>query len=80
MPENHSEAGCLQGHDDRSFDDEFSKGDTGLIVHGIMSDWVEEEMMEDDIDFITDVLETKVYKLLKNVGIKKKVKMFFYGI
>ena len=78
MPENHSDGGCLGDHDDRSFDDDFSKGDTALIVHGISSDWVEEEMMEDDIDFITDVLETKVYKLLKNIGIKKKVKFLFH--
>lgn len=73
LPENHQEGGCLQDHDDRSFDDDFSKGDTALIIHGITSDWVEEEMMEDDIDFITDVLQTKVYKLFKNIGIKKKV-------
>ena len=29
--------------------------------------------MEDDVDFIRDVLETKVYKLFQNVGIQKKV-------
>ena len=33
-----------------------------------------EKMMEDDVDFIRDVLETKVYKVFNSVGIKKKVK------
>ena len=39
------------------------------------TDWVEEEMMEDDIDFIRDVLEQKVIKVLQKAGIKKKVNM-----
>ena len=65
------------GHDENENfpeDDSFSEGDRALLVHGVESDWVEEEMMEDDLDFIRDVLETKVYKILKSVGIQKKVK------
>ena len=65
------------GHDQNEnypVDDEFHHGDRALLVHGVESDWVEEEMMEDDVDFIRDVLETKVYKVFNSVGIKKKVK------
>ena len=65
------------GHDENENfpeDDAFNEGDRALLVHGVESDWVEEEMMEDDVDFIRDVLETKVYKILKTVGIQKKVK------
>ena len=56
-----------------SEEDDFEKGDKALLVHGVESDWVEEEMMEDDIDFIKDVLEQKILKIFKNGGIKKKV-------
>lgn len=42
-------------------------------MHGVESDWVEEEMMEDDVDFIRDVLEQKVIKALNKAGIIKKV-------
>ena len=53
--------------------DEFKKGDRALIFHGVESDWVEEEMMDDDVEFIRDVIETKVHKILKSVGIQKRV-------
>ena len=46
-----------------------------MLLHGVETDWVEEEMMEDDIDFIRDVLEQKVIKVLQKAGIKKKVNM-----
>jgi len=42
-------------------------------MHGVESDWVEEEMMEDDVDFIRDVLEQKVIKALNKAGIIKKI-------
>ena len=84
VPDSH----CDENHNVINEDDEFSKGDRALLIHGVESDWVgiliktiiiyndnkvEEEMMEDDVDFIRDVLETKVYKLFQNVGIQKKV-------
>ena len=68
--------GCGEHHDENDNvpqDDDWAKGDKALLFHGVESDWVEEEMMEDDVEFIRDVLETKVYKLLKSVGIQKKV-------
>ena len=57
-------------------EDDFEGGDRALLVHGIESDWVEEEMMEDDVDFIKDVLEQKVIKVLQKAGIKKKVLIY----
>ena len=45
-------------------------------MHGVESDWVEEEMMEDDLDFIRDVLEQKVIKALHKAGITKKVAVY----
>ena len=42
-------------------------------MHGLESDWVEEEMMNDDVDFIRDVMEQKVIKAFAKAGIKKKV-------
>ena len=44
-----------------------------MLLHGVETDWVEEEMMEDDVDFIRDVLEQKVIKVLQKAGINKKV-------
>ena len=44
-----------------------------MLVHGLESDWVEEEMMNDDVDFIKDVLEQKVHKAFSKAGLNKKV-------
>lgn len=75
-------ANCAHSVDDEvgddnchsTFDqDDFESGDKALLVHGVESDWVEEEMMEDDLDFIKDVLEQKILKILQKGGIKKKV-------
>ena len=51
--------------------------DITLLVHGLESDWVEEEMMSEDVEFIRDVLEQKVQKAFAKAGIKKKVWHFF---
>ena len=40
-------------------DDEFKKGDRALLVHGVESDWLEEEMMEDDEEFIRNEIDHK---------------------
>ena len=47
-----------------------------LLMHGIESDWVEEEMMSEDKEFIKDVIEQKVFKAFKKAGIKKKVHQY----
>jgi len=52
---------------------DFYNGDRALLLHGVETDWVEEEMMEDDVDFIRDVLEQKVIKVLQKAGINKKI-------
>ena len=46
-----------------------------LLVHGLESDWVEEEMLTEDVEFIRDVLGQKVEKAFVKAGIKKKVGM-----
>ena len=46
------------------------------MIHGLESDWVEEEMMAEDVEFIRDVLEQKVQKVFTKAGIKKKVLEF----
>ena len=43
-------------------DDEFKKGDRALLVHGVESDWLEEEMMEDDEEFIRNEIDHKFIK------------------
>ena len=43
-------------------DDEFKKGDRALLVHGVESDWLEEEMMEDDEEFIRNEIDPKFTK------------------
>ena len=62
------------GHDFTEENDHKQDEERSLLLHGIPSDWVEEEMMDDDVDFIRDVLEQKVIKCLENVGIKKRVR------
>ena len=46
-----------------------------LLVHGLESDWVEEEMLTEDVEFIRDVLVQKVEKAFVKAGIRKKVGM-----
>ena len=75
---NASDEVCSNNDDDD--EDDFDSGDIALLVHGVESDWVEEEMMEDDIDFIKDVLEQKVIKVLQKAGLKKKVKMLLQKV
>ena len=43
-----------------------------LMMHGVESDWIEEEMADDD-DFRKDVLEQKVKKALEEIGFSKKI-------
>ena len=63
------------GHDFAEENEDENQGEKrSLLMHGVPSDWVEEEMMEDDVDFIRDVLEQKIIKVLENVGIKKRVR------
>ena len=38
----------------------FARKKKTLLVHGIESDWIEDEMGDDDDDFINIVLEQKV--------------------
>ena len=72
VPEAHLNSLC--GHDFTEENDHKQDEERSLLLHGIPSDWVEEEMMDDDVDFIRDVLEQKVIKCLENVGIKKRVR------
>ena len=44
-----------------------------LLIHGLESDWVEEEMLTEDVEFIRDVLGQKVEKAFVKAGIRKKV-------
>ena len=71
VPEAHLNSQC--GHDFPEEHDHSEGEEKSLLLHGVPSDWVEEEMMEDDVDFIRDVLEQKIFKCLENVGIKKRV-------
>ena len=43
------------------------------MVHGIESDWIEDEMGDDDEDFINIVLEQKVKAALAKAGWAKKL-------
>jgi len=43
-----------------------------LMIHGVETDWIEEEMADDD-DFRKDVLEQKVKKALEEIGFSKKI-------
>ena len=78
VPANHKKNCNLDENENIPENDDFKNGDKALIFHGIESDWVEEEMMEDDVDFIQDVIQTKVHKLLKTVGIQKRASMIFF--
>ena len=44
-----------------------------LLVHGIESDWIEDEMAEDDEDFTNIVLEQKVKTAFSKAGWAKKL-------
>ena len=75
----HVNCKCEDNHDDEDGNDDdnaFDLGDRALLMHGVESDWVEEEMMDDDVDFIKDVLKQKVCKAFKKASIKKKVYSF----
>ena len=69
----HSDSACE--HDVIDENKDFEKGERSLLLHGVPSDWVEEEMMEDDIDFIRDVLEQKILRCVESVGIKRRVEI-----
>ena len=43
-----------------------------LMMHGVETDWIEEEMSDDD-DFRKDVLEQKIKKVLEEIGFSKKI-------
>ena len=43
-----------------------------LMMHGVETDWIEEEMSDDD-DFRKDVLEQKIKKVLDEIGFSKKI-------
>ena len=44
-----------------------------MLVHGIESDWIEDEMAEDDEDFTNIVLEQKVKTAFSKAGWVKKL-------
>ena len=46
---------------------------------GIESDWIEEEMSDDD-DFRKDVIEQKIKKVLEEIGFTKKIVYKVYEI
>ena len=43
-----------------------------LSYSGIETDWIEEEMSDDD-DFRKDVIEQKIKKVLEEIGFTKKI-------
>ena len=46
--------------------------ETNLSYSGIETDWIEEEMSDDD-DFRKDVIEQKIKKVLEEIGFTKKI-------
>ena len=46
--------------------------ETDLSYSGIETDWIEEEMSDDD-DFRKDVIEQKIKKVLEEIGFTKKI-------
>ena len=50
-----------------------SRKERTLLVHGIEADWIEEEMTDDDVDFIKDVLEQKIITAFAKAGLVKKM-------
>ena len=51
----------------------FFRKERTLLIHGVEADWIEEEMADDDVDFIKDVLETKIKTAFQKAGLVKKV-------
>ena len=51
----------------------FLRKERTLLIHGVEADWIEEEMADDDVDFIKDVLETKIKTAFQKAGLVKKV-------
>ena len=45
-----------------------------ILIHGIESDWIEEEIDEGDEEFLKDILEQKVLTAFSSAGIQRKVK------
>ena len=43
-----------------------------MSYSGIETDWIEEEMSDDD-DFRKDVIEQKIKKVLEEIGFTKKI-------
>ena len=44
-----------------------------FLVHGLPTDWIEEEIGEEDADFLKDVLEQKLLEALSASGLSRKV-------
>ena len=44
-----------------------------LLIHGLESDWIEEEISDQDGEFLKDVLEQKVLIAFTTAGIQRKV-------
>ena len=53
----------------------FARKHKTLLVHGIESDWIEDEMGDDDEDFINIVLEQKVKAAFAKAGWAKKLNL-----
>ena len=51
----------------------FVRKERTLLIHGVEADWIEEEMTDDDVDFIKDVLETKLKAVFQKAGLMKKM-------
>ena len=51
----------------------FVRTERTLLIHGVEADWIEEEMTDDDVDFIKDVLETKLKAVFQKAGLMKKM-------
>ena len=48
-----------------------------LLIHGLESDWIEEEISDQDGEFLKDVLEQKVLIAFTSAFIQRKVEMKF---
>ena len=48
-----------------------------LLIHGLESDWIEEEISDQDGEFLKDVLEQKVLIAFTSAGIQRKVEIMF---
>ena len=48
-----------------------------LLIHGLESDWIEEEISDQDGEFLKDVLEQKVMIAFTTAGIQRKEEIMF---